>query len=111
MERTKSEKAEAKTRIEHDEGVKALRHRYDDHMAQAETERAARSAETARRLEEHRQAEEAGRKRRARDSFLVHGGTEAEFEEAWPEIRKQMLVGRVVNDMFRGRNDHYKPSL
>lgn len=67
----------------------------DTHVAAVCKARAgvlALEAETARRERERRLAAEAAMKARLRQRFLAAGGRPAEFEVAWPELRKQALA-------------------
>lgn len=60
--------------------------REDEERRQAEEARRQREAEAAARMEEE--------KRRRKDSWIASRGSEGDFEEAWQEVSRRMLVER-----------------
>ena len=101
-----------------------MRARLAEKEAQAAAESEAwrkRNAEAAQRRQEEKAVEAAGKEQRVREAqaaafdrefrdqarakWLGNGGTAAEFEKAWPDIRTELLAEKVKLDMVQGRQN------
>lgn len=72
------------------------------------------------RAEEQRKAQEARKQReqeaaqgweeeyrRRRDLWVVNGGAESEFDEVWPDLKRQILMERVSGAEERKRREAF----
>jgi hypothetical protein len=76
--------------------------RLDRLAAEEEAERQRLAEEAERQREAEVAAEWEREKESRRRQWLEAGGTESEFEEAWPELRKGILMERMfVSDLVR----------
>ena len=80
-----------------------------------------RNAEAAQRRQDEKAAEEAGKEQRVRaaqaaafdreyraralEKWQGNGGTAAEFEKAWPDMRAELLAEKTKLDMQQGRQN------
>lgn len=74
--------------------------KYTAEMHQAHVE-----AEEKRKAEEERARKERVAMAAAKREYLAAGGTEAEFEDAWPEIRKEQHRKRALSADERAREN------
>jgi hypothetical protein len=56
-----------------------------------------KQAREEREVKEARERKERQEKQNARRAYLAEGGTEAEFERAWPEMREEARRRRVMD--------------
>jgi hypothetical protein len=94
----KKERARQKTLAEFD--ADAARYRAEKEEEQREKERASEKLIRERQEERVLQMKES-----ARSSYLDAGGTEEEFEKAWPEIKAEMLKRRTLEGDSQARAD------
>jgi hypothetical protein len=64
--------------------------------AEKEKEQRAKELATEKLISERQEKREQEMKDSARNSYLVAGGSEEDFEEAWPEIKAEMLKRRTI---------------
>jgi hypothetical protein len=71
--------------------------------AEQEAKKRAEEQERKKLYEGIRQKQENEMKGRAQRTWIAAGGTEGEFEEAWPSLRTEMLKRRTLEDDANAR--------
>jgi hypothetical protein len=79
------------------------RQRREAEAAEERKREAERDAKLRRSQEEKAKAEEEHTKRAMFNTWVANGGTPAEFEAAWPNLRREMLTQRTLEQETQAR--------
>lgn len=105
VERIKAKEAEKEQRLEERmrELAEEARERREAQAAEERRREAERHAKLRRVEEERRQAEEERTKRAVFNSWVANGGAPSEFEAAWPNLKREMLTKRTLEQDSQAR--------
>ena len=93
LRRGEEEKA---ARLRNHPGIKALEAWQREQDEAERLEREQREQERRERREQESEAQAARLEEEARGQFLASGGTAAEFEDAWPSMKTEILKRRAL---------------
>jgi hypothetical protein len=108
VERIKAENAaeEERKRERMRELAKEARERREAEAEKERKRKAERDAKLRRTQEEESKAEEERVKRQMFGSWVANGGAPGEFEDAWPNLRREMLTQRTLEREAEAREAH-----
>jgi len=97
--------------LENHPGLNSLKEWGKERRRKEAEEERDRQARIRQERAERQKEEEERAKRSALTSWTLSGGTEAEFEEAWPSLRIEMLKRRVLENEDRARADQRRNGI
>ena len=97
--------------LENHPGLNSLKEWGEERRRKEAAEEREKQARIRQERAERQKEEEERAKRSALTSWTLNGGTEAEFEEAWPSLRLEMLKRRVLEDEANARADQRRSGI